>query len=344
MNEEITLNKNSSFYLNENNKKKNYIQVLRGIAILGVVLIHAISNIENNNINVILRQFINYSVPLFLFISGYLITSEKFNNKDYIKSFYKKRFLRIGIPYLVFSLIAFILNDDLRHISLSKKIFYLLIGQANSIYYYIIVYLQLIVLTPILVKLINKINPIFIYSLSFLTILFEYCLILLNKPLPFPYNVLSFTTWILFYYMGIVMKNTKSININIKNTIILTISMLILSIVEGFIWFKFFNNISIAVSQTKITSFLFSYFFIRILMYYKDSLNNRILKFIGDNSFGIYLIHTFIMERFIKLFPYYNDIINLLVTAVVSLLISLLIIIIVKKVFGKKYASIIFGF
>lgn len=339
MNENINLN---TIILNEN-KKLNYIQVIRGIAILGIVLIHATSSIATNKVNIFLRQFINCSVPIFFFISGYLITPEKFNNKNYIKSFYKKRFLRVGIPYLVFSIIDFILNDNLRHASLTKKLFFLLTGQANnSIYYYIIVYLQLIIITPFLIKLIHKINPIYIYSLSFLTILIQYVFTWINNPLPFPYNALPFTTWMLFYYMGIIERNIKK-PINIKKNLTLTIIMLIFSIIEGFIWSKFFNS-SIGKSQIKITSFLYSYYFIKVLLFYKEALNNKILKFWGDNSFGIYLIHMFIMRKFINFFSCSNNILNIIITTIVTILVSLLFIFIIKKLFGKKLALNIFGF
>ena len=48
MNENINLN---TITLNEN-KKLNYIQVIRGIAILGIVLIHATSSIATNKVNI----------------------------------------------------------------------------------------------------------------------------------------------------------------------------------------------------------------------------------------------------------------------------------------------------
>ncbi len=110
-----------------------------------------------------------------------------------------------------------------------------------------------------------------------------------------------------------------------------------------FIWSKFFNS-SIGKSQIKITSFLYSYYFIKVLLFYKEALNNKILKFWGDNSFGIYLIHMFIMRKFINFFSCSNNILNIIITTIVTILVSLLFIFIIKKLFGKKLALNIFGF
>ena len=66
------------------------IQILRGLAIMGVVLIH---NTPVGIEQVIYRPFINYSVGLFLFLSG-LLTN--YQTLDFTK--YPKILL---IPYIV---------------------------------------------------------------------------------------------------------------------------------------------------------------------------------------------------------------------------------------------------
>ena len=78
-------------------------------------------------------KLLSSNISLYLW---YLITPEKFNNKNYIKSFYKKEIFKVGIPYLVFSIIDFILNGNLRHASLTKKLFFLF---NRSVIQYIII-------------------------------------------------------------------------------------------------------------------------------------------------------------------------------------------------------------
>ncbi len=58
-------------------QKNKEIQVLRAIAIIAVVLIHTAPT--EGLYQVFIRPFINFSVPLFLFLSGYLTKSENDN-------------------------------------------------------------------------------------------------------------------------------------------------------------------------------------------------------------------------------------------------------------------------
>lgn len=54
--------------------KDLYIQALRGLAIASVVLIHCLPQCEES---VVLRPLLNWSVAMFLFLSGLLTTEEK---------------------------------------------------------------------------------------------------------------------------------------------------------------------------------------------------------------------------------------------------------------------------
>ncbi len=77
------------------NKK---IQVLRGISIIAVVLIH--TDVEGL-VAIFTRPFINFCVATFIFLSGYL-TSLNIPN---VKSFFKKRLLKMIVPYTIWSII-----------------------------------------------------------------------------------------------------------------------------------------------------------------------------------------------------------------------------------------------
>lgn len=70
-----------------------YWQKIRGICILAVILIHSfigynyIGQEKNEIIWIIIRQMINFAVPVFIFMSGYFIKQENFlkKNFDYIE-------------------------------------------------------------------------------------------------------------------------------------------------------------------------------------------------------------------------------------------------------------------
>ena len=92
-------------------KKNTYYQMIRGICICAVVLIHCpvvedgitYQNIfEFNSIYfIIFRNLINFPVPVFLFLAGY------FTNTTHIeissKAYLVKRLKRLLIPYIVFA-------------------------------------------------------------------------------------------------------------------------------------------------------------------------------------------------------------------------------------------------
>ena len=56
--------------------KDRYLQALRGLAISAVVLIHCLPQCAAS---VAIRPFLNFSVALFLFLSGVLTDERKFN-------------------------------------------------------------------------------------------------------------------------------------------------------------------------------------------------------------------------------------------------------------------------
>jgi surface polysaccharide O-acyltransferase-like enzyme len=87
------------------------IDFLRGFAIFGVILIHTSSyftKMINTNFllsfNVFIDCFVTYAIPLFVFISGFVLAVNYY--KDYsVWDFYKKRLSVIIPPYLLFSIL-----------------------------------------------------------------------------------------------------------------------------------------------------------------------------------------------------------------------------------------------
>ena len=87
-----------------------------------------------------IRPFINWAVPLFLFLSGYLT---KIKNDNWL-SLIKKRSLRVMIPYLLWSLIYTFPN-----FTLTRFFFNLFSAKGAIMLYFIFVYVQMVLLTPL---------------------------------------------------------------------------------------------------------------------------------------------------------------------------------------------------
>ena len=73
--------------------KSQYWQTVRGICILAVIMIHCPSGQNYTELDytawIILRQFINFPVAMFIFLAGYFVTTKK-TQGDY-KTFLCKR-------------------------------------------------------------------------------------------------------------------------------------------------------------------------------------------------------------------------------------------------------------
>lgn len=77
--------------------KRTYWQIIRGICILAVVLIHSFIGfeyIDGRDISyIIIRQFINFAVPTFVFMAGYFVNPDKIMTDDFQ---YKKWLINRG--------------------------------------------------------------------------------------------------------------------------------------------------------------------------------------------------------------------------------------------------------
>lgn len=98
-------------YLNRN----IYIDVLKSLAILGVIMIHLVGVIACSpsssiqNIAVIFDSFARISVPIFFMCSGYLNLSKEIDPK----TFFKKRMYRIIIPLFLWSIFYYLWGHNI---------------------------------------------------------------------------------------------------------------------------------------------------------------------------------------------------------------------------------------
>ena len=82
-------------------KRNTYFDFLRGLAIMMVVGIHTYTL---GKVSTIVRQRLNTAVPLFVAISGYCLSQKRMENKDDYLFFLKKKFSKVYLPVLVWSL------------------------------------------------------------------------------------------------------------------------------------------------------------------------------------------------------------------------------------------------
>ncbi|MGO2306112.1 MAG: acyltransferase [Providencia sp.] len=336
--------------------RNNYWDNWKGIAIIAVVSVHVLSKTSsfpldsfNNLFGVFLRQFVNFCVALFFFLSGY------FTPKDSPESnvgFYKKRISKIFLPYLIWTFIytpIHLLGGDF---SLSKFIYNLIFGTGIFIGYFVIALIQLVLLTPFLYKI--KLKSVWLVFMSIslcVSIGYTYYFQLIDHGSPlskFPFNGLPFFIWLPFYLLGFYLsKINRGITLSTRKITYSYVLLVILSLVEAFYWLN--SNREFSVSQLKVTTYLAS---VAVCLYvistYKAVDKKSYLTWLGENSYFIYLSHLFVMAPLAVIFRkipfvYNNSVLYYLVMSICIIMLCALMKIITVKLFSAKIANKFLG-
>lgn len=293
------------------NTKRNYYQFIRGLCVLMVILIHTLyitDSFSINIINVIIRRLIDFAVPVFIFLAGYFFKYQNF------QVFFRKKFTRIVMPFIIWKLIYGVIEIILRKPSFGGAI--KIIVTAGFHLYYLAVLTMLFIISPLLIRFINKqetkVKLYFPLATSFLfNLLITIFYIKTGKAFPF-YNYHIFG-WFSYYYLGILL-NLKKIKLkDFKISLVLFICCLV-SVAEGIYIYCVYNIYDLAVTQLTFSNCIFS-MFICLFINRNDNeiMKKNIVITIGDYSYGIYLSHVLILSALNKVFcnwglPYFLDI------------------------------------
>lgn len=309
--------------------RSNLVQVFRALAIIAVVMIHTSPPDYGQ---VFIRPFINFAVATFLFLSGYLT---KIENDDW-PHFYKKRILRVLIPYVVWTVLYTLASRDLAKLPTN-----LLLAKAIVPMYYIFVYIQFVLLTPLLGKLaLSRYQFLGWFVAPIAVLVFKYYWLLTGQDLNPYVNIIwdkSCLGWFTFYYLGLLLGNriiTK--HYSLKVLILFYSVSIVLQMAEGYGWLMLGETN--CGSQVKLSSFLTSSLFLlivyTILQRGQYDVKSKFLLMLGDYSFGIYLCHIMVM-KVLAFVPAYSSL-PFPITSAIVLLLSLAFCYIGEKVCGGK--------
>lgn len=335
--------------------KDLYWQSFRGICILSVVFIHCngysadLNFLDVNSVYYLFfRNIVNFPVACLFFLSGYFI------KKDATISWVRKRLSRLVIPYLVFSsgyiaiqLALFLENTDF--IGLKEYIYsiprILLLGEAATPLYFTIVLIYFTLLVPILIRIAKS---KFWLMPCLLTILMQIAMyvIKMNNEGSIKYFILT-PIWIGFYYLGLCFKIRK-MEIKIQKKTAVVIMACALGCQIGGSTILFLSGMGdFAFSQLRFSGFGYALSIIIVAMLFYKKVNRNFLSYLGDNSYGIYMIHCFYMQFMWVIYSKYHLELYPLVfiqiaETLISILLSLVSIIVIKRIFKKK-SQLFFG-
>lgn len=310
--------------------QSTHIQLLRGLAIAAVVLIH---NTPAGMSQVVIRPFLNFSVGMFLFLSGMLSCRETWNPK--------KRLIKVLIPYGIWTLIYVCAYNAQSVSSIPVKyIKSLIVADGAAIMYYIFVYCQFTVLIPIIDKLARSkykvvgflIAPVEILVMRSLPLIMGYQY---NAYLQIVVNV-SCLGWFTYFYLGYLLANDQ-LSVKCRNTTLIVgfAVSIVLQMAETY-WYYSLGAANCG-SQMKITAVLTGVFCVLLayrFTYCAKAYSSKILLVLGNYAFGIYFSHLLIMFV-LRFIPYYEKYVIYPVNAVVAGAASLAVCVFMKKALQK---------
>lgn len=278
-------------------ERNHYFDFLRGIAIIMVIGIHTCGKCGLENwqevSSLLAREIINVAVPLFLTLSGFLLSRKSFNSHEDCIRFWKKQIPKVYIPCLIWSLPLFIVGL-INGRSLIRQSFLLFSG-GYSIYYFIPLIIQCYLLLPLLKRLSNVVLGVG----SFFITLCSAILISYHGGYEYPFLVYMapITTWILFFALGIILCRSER-NYRLSILVMWIIVSIVLQIVESL----FQKNIGVPCpyDSTKPSSILYAAILIILLfskrmeLYYVTH-RVKLIEYIGEISFTLYLGHCYII-------------------------------------------------
>ena len=336
-------------------KRYDYLDLFKCIAILMVMSLHSLlwttDFIKGDSFGLLIQwclRLLMEGVPIFIFINGFLIIGKE---KLDIKKHYKK-VLKIFLLYIFWGIVTFCIISLIHHKSINIAGLYnnIISVSVNTQYTGHLWFLQFLISLYLIYPLINNIYindeksynvflliiAFFTFVPSFLNIIFPNTLLddYINKFIPFsPINNLIF----LFYFMfgGFVKKNLDWFKKRRIVLIIVAIVLYILSCLFG-IYKSYADNVVYSHNYIYY-QIVFAFIIIGILMLiinYKDKnkLHNKIIKSIGKNTLGIYLIHPIIISACYKFihFNYGNFLLRLALLLGVFIVTYLLVLLISK--------------
>ena len=131
-----------------------YFDFLRGVSIILVICIHSSISLDFDStrgiVVAVIRQTFNCAVPIFIALSGYFMATKEVKMGKSHFAFLKKYVPGVYVPMLVWSLPLFAIalycgkNPVIEIVSLFTGRF--------SIYYFIIVIIQMYLILPLLIK------------------------------------------------------------------------------------------------------------------------------------------------------------------------------------------------
>ncbi len=339
------------------------VDLIRAVAIVLVILLHA--SIEDYpNVDLMSPQgtqiwvasniydsIARVCIPLFVMLAGALLLQPSKADEP-LGVFFKKRFARIGVPFLFWGAIYFVWGYFVEGWSLSAQT--IAQGILNGPYYqfwFLYLLLGLYILTPILRVLIKHAKPKIIRYLVAIWFLGTAILPLIGLLGPYQLNanVFIFTGWIGYFVLGVYL-----LNVHVRRW------LLYVGLAGGLLWTMIGTYLIVGHMGEKYSQYFYDAYtfniivasealFLLLLSVPTQALQNqrprlnRAVKVVSANTLPIFLFHPIVLETLQNGYlgvtisiTTLNPFIEIPLITALTLLICLAVIVPLKKIPGVK--------
>ncbi len=340
----------------------------RGMAICLVVFAHATGlgwgfqdrpgalNALNFYYSVFLRNAALFSLPLFLFISGFWLGKSEFHSVGDYWMFLRKRVSRIALPYLfwsVFFLTLYAVKDAVAGestFSVGGFLLAIALGKADGPYYFILLMLQFYVLAPFFCHAGRSTGGLVVLFVAHaLVIAALYYIRIFHFPdLSYATVKLPFIAWLSVFPAGVYLRTHPHLmdKVGPRTLAGLALVLLVLQLGESYVLLNSGFHYEFGISDIRFTTLVYAYAVILFLLQFRDRDWPQALVTLGEYTFGIFFIHGIILRALAKLFlplfavqPVYQTAIS-----VVTLAICCLVIFVTRRIAGANLSSRVLGF
>lgn len=303
--------------MSQKQERLQELDILKGLAIIAVVAIHAISQplaeFSQKSFDfkfmLFLDQLARYAVPAFVAASGYLLAQKYQNTKINLVEFFKKRVMRLIPAYLVaiLAIYIFFLTTHWKHDMTDDPLWeILLLGRMDYHLYFVPMIFQLYLLFPLLLKLYQKFKIKMLIATFLVQVLFyQY---LAKTIFTDQQQYVFFGTWAYYFVSGIAISYEKILKTP-KAKLISSVALF-----ASFLWL--FQNclqllsttridLNVATRSTKIQTLTYATAFIFAFFTNSDNIQKllkkvgKIIAAFGKRSYVTYLCHTIVLRVFI---------------------------------------------
>ncbi|MCO7128330.1 acyltransferase family protein [Sporolactobacillus shoreicorticis] len=336
-------------------KRYIYMDILTILSALFVVYLHTTLSVYTFRLDMhwfvglIIQSLFIWPVPIFLMISGANLL--KYRERYDTKTFFAKRFIKVGIPLIVWSIIWLIYKQHFSNmptVPLKTIIKWFAYNNIQNIFWFFYTIICLYICTPILSIICKKENKRAVLYFIFLCLIQQGIIpmisSLIHYPIPF-YN--SYT--ISFSYLSFYLSGWYLNNFSIKKCMRKIIY--IMGFFSG-IWI-YYGTYLISSHNQHFNRVFFYYnspfvfiLSIAVFIFFKrinwekfiSPIYSKLIMMISSTSFGVYIIHEFYIFELDKMLNLDNNsYFFMLIFPFIIYLISVITILLLKKIsFIKK--------